>query len=80
MRRCTKASAQTRQEVTKGRPGTRGAENIVCGRWSQRLRGIMRVNASERELLERELLGNILGDSDVWNSLRGGIQKWGGDG
>ena len=40
----------------------------------------MRVDASERELLERELRRDVLGDSDVWNSLRGGVQRWGGDG
>ena len=33
-----------------------------------------------QELLERELHRNVLRDSDVWNSLRGGIQRWGGDG
>ena len=40
----------------------------------------MRVDASEREFLERELRRNVLRDSDVWNSLRGGIQRWGGGG
>ena len=40
----------------------------------------MRVDASEREFLERELRRNVLRDSDVWNSLRGGIQRWGGVG
>ena len=40
----------------------------------------MRVGASERELLERELRRDVLGDSNVWNSLRGGVQRWGGDG
>ena len=40
----------------------------------------MRVHASERDLLERELRRDVLGDSDVWNSLRGGVQRWGGDG
>ena len=40
----------------------------------------MRVDTSERELLGRELRRNVLGDSDVWNSLRSGNQRWGGDG
>ena len=34
----------------------------------------------ERELLKRELCRNVLGDSDVWNSLRSGTLKWCGDG
>ena len=81
MQRCTKASAQLRQEVTKGTDREYvGAENIVRRRWSQGPQGIMRVDASERELLKRELRRNVLRDSDVWNSLRGGIQRWGGDG
>ena len=77
MRRCTKASAQPRQEVRKGRVGN--TWDIVRRKWSQGPRGMMRVNASERALLERELRRDVLGDSDVWNSLRGGIQRWGGD-
>ena len=60
--------------------GTRGAEKIVRTRWSQGPRGIMRVDTSERELLERELRRDVLRDSDVWNSQRGGIQRWCGVG
>ena len=37
-------AAQPRQEETKGRVGTCGAENIVCRRWSRGPRGIMRVD------------------------------------
>ena len=33
-----------------------------------------------RENSKRELCRNVLGGSDVWNSLRDGIQKCGGDG
>ena len=50
MRRCTKASAQPRQEIRDG-SGTRGAENIVRG--SQAPRGIMRVYTFERKLTPR---------------------------
>ena len=52
MRRCTKASAQPRQEVTKGRVGNTWAKNIVRRRWSQ-------------ELLERELRRDVPRGSDA---------------
>ena len=80
---CSCVQSRLHSRVKKRRrygSGTRGAENIVRRRWSQGFRGILRVNASERELLDREMRRDVLRDSDVWNSLRGGIQRWGGDG
>ena len=44
------------------------------------LEGPRGADTLKRELFERELRRNVLRDSDAWNSLRGGIQKWGGDG
>ena len=52
----------------------------MCRRWNRGLQGICWVDASERELRKRELGGNVLRDSDVWNSLRSCIQKKSGIG
>ena len=81
MRRCTKASAQPRQEVTKGRVGNAWGQRTSCVEggakapegscgWTR-----LRENSSS-ESCNR----NVPRDSDVWKSLRGGIQRWCGDG
>ena len=52
-----------------------GTGNVTCRRWNRGLQGIFRVDASERELCERELGGGIGKSSDVRDSLRSCIQK-----